>query len=160
MGHRESSPKREKMPLACSALLPAFCHFPHFPQADCALSGADSRVSGFVYILGPRRSLQWTLLWGWEFLLLPQPPQIFTVRGFEALFPCAGTLGCTVCLASKLVLQVYLHVNVGPHGLPATTSPTWSSSHHLAVGPLHPSCLSLLLLDECFFFLLGCQTSI
>ena len=40
-------------------------------------------------------SLQRTLLWGWEFLLLlPQPPQVFSVRGFQALFPGTGTLGC------------------------------------------------------------------
>ena len=28
-----------------------------------------------------------TFLWGWEFLLPPQLPQVFSVRGFEALFP-------------------------------------------------------------------------
>ena len=45
-------------------------------------------VSGFVYVLGPCGSLQLTLLWGWEFLLLPpQPLQVFSVRSFEALFP-------------------------------------------------------------------------
>ena len=32
---------------------PAFSHFPHFPQTDCVLSGADSKVGGLVYILGP-----------------------------------------------------------------------------------------------------------
>ena len=35
-------------------------------------------------------SLQRTFLWGWEFLPLPQPPPVFTVRGFEALFLQAG----------------------------------------------------------------------
>ena len=49
-----------------------------------------------------------------EFLLLLQAPQVFSVRGFEALFPCAGTLGCAVCLAPQLFLLVYLHENVGP----------------------------------------------
>ena len=44
-------------------------------------------------------SLQRTLLWGWEFLLLlPQPPQVFSVRGFEALFPWTGSLDCAVYL--------------------------------------------------------------
>ena len=41
-----------------------------------------------VYILGPCGSLQRPLLWGWEFLLLlPQPPQVFSVRGLRLYFP-------------------------------------------------------------------------
>ena len=44
-------------------------------------------VGGLVHVLGPCGSLQQTLLWGWEFLPLPQPPQEFSVRSFEALFP-------------------------------------------------------------------------
>ena len=102
--------------------------------------GADSQVCGFVWIRGPCWSLQWTLLWGWEFLLPPQPPQIFTARGFEALFFHAGPLGCAVCLTPQLFLPVYLHVNVGP---PATALPTRSSSCHLYAHLLCPSCLSL-----------------
>ena len=39
----------------------------------------------------------------------------------EALFPHAGDLGSTVCLAPLLFLPVYLCANVGPQGLPATT---------------------------------------
>ena len=53
---------------------PTFHHSSHFSQVDCALSGADSQVGGFVYILRPHASLQQTLLWDWEFLLLPQHP--------------------------------------------------------------------------------------
>ena len=61
--------------------------------------------------------------------LLPQPPQGFSVRGFEALFPCPGTLGCVVYLDPQLFLLVYLHANVrlpcppaaASSGLPATT---------------------------------------
>ena len=67
-------------------------------------------------------------LWGWEFLPPLQLPQVFTVRGFEALFPHAGMLGCSVYLAPHLFLLVYLHTNVEPPG------------------PLHPSCPSPLLL--------------
>ena len=63
-------------------------------------------MGGFVYILGPSGSLQWTLLWGWEFLPSLQSPQIFTARGFETLFPHTGTLGCMVCLAPQLFLPV------------------------------------------------------
>ena len=72
-------------------------------------------------------------------------PQIFSVRGFEALFPRAGTLGCMVCLTPQLFLPVYPHTNVGPRSLPAATLPT---SVLLARNPLRLCCLSLpLLLD-------------
>ena len=53
-----------------------------------------------------------------------QPPEIFTVRGFEALFPHIGTLDCVICLTSQFFLLVYLHVNVGPPSLPAASLPS------------------------------------
>ena len=101
------------------------------------------------------RTLQQTLLWGWEFLPPPQPPQVFLVRGFEVLVPHSGTLGCLVCLAPKLFLLVYLHRNVG--------QPTPPASHSLICPvlqtlPCHGSSPPSLLvsasptgLDECFF---------
>ena len=52
-------------------------------------------------------------------------------------FPCAGTLGCVVCLAPQFFLPVYLHMNVGP---------PWSSIRPPAACSLHPSCSSLPLL--------------
>ena len=111
-------------------------------------SGADSRGGGFVYILGPCGSLQWTLLWGWEFLpLLPQPPQVFSVRGFEALFPHTGALGCLVYLTPQLLLPVYLHTNVGPPSPQATARlgpPVFSAQLPVSTPPTG--------LDECFFF--------
>ena len=48
-------------------------------------------------------------------------PTVFIDRGFEALFPHTDALCCVVCLALLLFLPVYLHMNVGPPGLPATT---------------------------------------
>ena len=53
------------------------------------------------------------------------PAAASTARGvfnhrFEALFPRAGGLGCTVCLAPQLFLPVYPHVNEGPPAPPAT----------------------------------------
>ena len=90
-------------------------------------SGADSQVGGFVCVLGPCGSLQQTLLWGLEFLLSPQPPQVFLVRGFGALFPCAGTLGCMVCLASQFSA--------------CKCRTACSTSCHLASSSLHPGCL-------------------
>ena len=91
-------------------------------------SGADSQVGGFLYVLGPYGSLQQTLLWGWVLLPPPQPPQVFTARGFEAFFSRTGTLSCMVCLAPHLFLLVYPHAKVGPR----------STSLHLAARPLHP----------------------
>ena len=51
-------------------------------------SGADCPVGGLVYVLGPCGSLQRSLLWGWEFpLLVPQPPQVFSISGLRLYFP-------------------------------------------------------------------------
>ena len=50
------------------------------------------------------------------------PMGVFTQR-FEALFPCAGALGCVICFTPPLFLLVYLYSNVGPQGLPATSWP-------------------------------------
>ena len=79
------------------------------------------------------------------------PMVVFTQR-FEALFPCAGTLGCEVCFAPPLFLQVYLHANVGPRDLLAasgsTACPICSTIRHLsgfasrqvAMSPICPVC--------------------
>ena len=107
------------MPLAL--LSAGFQSLSRLPTSKLAPSGADSQVGGFVYVLGPSGCFQWTLLWGWEFLPLPQPPQVFSVRDSEALFPRAGTLGWGVCLSPQLFLLVYLHANVGPPAPPVTT---------------------------------------
>ena len=48
------------------------------------------------------------------------PTGVFNQR-FEALFPCAGALGCAVCFTPSPFLPVYLCANVGLQGLPATT---------------------------------------
>ena len=87
------------------------------PTSELSPSGANSRVYGSVYVLGPCGSVQQTLL-------PPQPPQVFLVRGFEALYPGAGTLDCTVCLTPQLFLSVYLHMNVGPPSPPAALPAT------------------------------------
>ena len=93
--------------MALALLSAGFQSLPPLSTSKLGSSGADYQVGGFVYILGPCGSLQQTLLSGWEFLLLlPHPPQVFSVRGFDALFPSAGTLGCTVCLAPQFFLPV------------------------------------------------------
>ena len=87
------------------------------------------QVGRFVYILWPHGSIQQTFLWGWEFFPLPQPPQIFTTRSFEALFTHTGTLGWMICLTPHLFLPIHPHANVGP---PAPQLP-----------PLHRVCQQL-----------------
>ena len=124
------------MPLA--ELWASFQSLPLLHTSKLGPSGADSWVGGFVYILGPCGSLQRTLLWSWEFLLLPQPPEIFTARGFEALFPWAGTLGCEVCLAPHLFLLVYLRANMAPPACQLPPCLPWSPATAL------PSVLSTL----------------
>ena len=91
---------------------------------------------------------------GWEFLPLPsQPPQVFSVIGFEALFPCTESLGCVVCLAPQLFLLVYLHGNVGLPSLQAASLPgppvtalPWVLSTQVPVSAPPTG------LDECLFF--------
>ena len=71
------------------------------PKIKLGPSGADSQVGGLVYILGPCLSLQWTLLWGWEFFPLPQSPQVFSITfwfsGFISLHwnPGLHVLSCS-----------------------------------------------------------------
>ena len=65
------------------------------------------------------------------------PTGFFSGRGFEALFPHAGTLGCLVCLSPQLFLPVYPHAIVGPASLPAATSP-------IPILQLQPCCKSSL----------------
>ena len=84
-----------------------------------------------------------------------QPPQVFSVRGFETLFSHTGALGCTVCLDSQLFLPVYLHAKMRLPGLPAIALPAlvlqllpwWVPSP-----PWLPISIPPTSLDECFFF--------
>ena len=62
----------------------------------------------------------------------PTPTGVFNQR-FEALFPRAGALSCTVGFAPPPVLLVYLCANVGPRGLPMVALPA----------PFIPQCQSL-----------------
>ena len=105
-------------------------------------SSAASRVGGLVCVLGPCGSLQWTLLWGWEFLLLPpQPPQVFSFSGLRRYFPMlelwvvwsvTGSTSC--CLPGQLQLCLPLSTICHISG---------SASHCLATSPLRPGCPSL-----------------
>ena len=90
------------------------------------------------------------------------PMGVFTQR-FEALFPCAGALGCMVCFAPLPFLLVYLCANVGLLGLLAAAwpAPLHNPPPRWVHQPL-PCCKSSLpqlpvsapptSLHECFFF--------
>ena len=114
-------------------------------------------LGSFVYILGPYGSLHQTFLWGWDFLLLPQPQHVFSVRGFEALFPHAGTLHYVVYSPAQFFLLIYSR---GTHKCETTQSTSWCLPVPvLQPLPCHKSALPQLLisappigLDECFFF--------
>ena len=109
-----------------AGLSAGFQSLPLLPTSKLSPPGADSQVGAFVYVLEPWGSLQWILLWGWKFLMLPQHPQVFSVRGFGASFPWAGTLGCVVYLPPQLFLLIYWQANVGPPTFSQTYSyPVW-----------------------------------
>ena len=89
----------------------------------------------------------------WEFLLPPQPPQIFLVRGFEALFPPHWNRG----------LHGLFRFPVVPPGLSACKCGTTCSASRcitqslsccFARGPLCPTACHAppTGLNECFFF--------
>ena len=85
---------------------------------------------------------------------MPQPPQIFTARDFEALVSCAGTLGCMVCHSvhqllpcpPAAALPALLH-NLPPRWVRQLLPCRESSPPQL------PVYAPLTSLDECFFFI-------
>ena len=74
-----------------------------------------------------------------------QAPQVYTVRGFEALFPCTRTVGCAVCLAPQLFSRCS-HTQMWDHWVLQPPPCHGSSPPQLAVSAPPTS------LDECFFF--------
>ena len=68
---------------------PISSHFTHFLYATGTLPAialvVNPRVGGFVCILRPCGPFKWTLLKIWQFLLLIQPPLVFTARSYGDL---------------------------------------------------------------------------
>ena len=61
-----------------------------------------------------------------------QHAQVFSVRGFEHLFPHFGTPVCADCLAPQVFLPVYPHTKVGPPAPPVAASPAPPAATPLA----------------------------
>ena len=106
-------------------LLSSWLPFSHFPDSHKLIGPFWCRFLG-VWVCVCSRSL-WLFPTDSPERLGASPatttPTGFIRQRFEALFPCAGTLGCTVCLAPPLFLPVYLHANVGPPTPPDAAGP-------------------------------------
>ena len=63
-------------------------------------------------------------------MLLPQSPQVFSIRGLRLYFPCAGALGYVDCfaplLSSRFICARVWGLGVLPTTLPAPLSATLS----------------------------------
>ena len=110
--------REEQWYLLCSLL--DFSHFPHYHKQIgpfwCWFPSGWTCVHPRTLWVSPTNS---------PVRLGVSPAAASTATGvfnhrFEALFPRAGGLGCTVCLAPQLFLPVYPHVNEGPPTPPAT----------------------------------------
>ena len=125
-----------------------FQSLPPLPTSKLGPSGADSQVGGFVYILGPCGSLQRTLLWSWEFLLPPQPPQVFFNQRFWGFIPAPQCWNPGLCGLSCSPV-------VPPSLSTCKCGTTHSTSCHLkrqsfqdCTWPVFPLCPSLSLLPH------------
>ena len=126
-----------------------FQSLPPLPTIKLGPSGADSWVGRLVHALGPCGSLQRTLLWGWEFLpLLPQPPQVSSIRGLRLYFPAleplvAWSASLPHCSSRFIYARMWGHgVSQLLHCMPHSTicHLAGSTSRRLAASPLHPGC--------------------
>ena len=130
------------MPLG--QLSASFHSCPPLPTNKLGTCVADSWMDGFVF-LGPCWHLQWTLLWGWEFLLLHNPhrfllPEILRLY-FLALDPLLSVSlpSCSSWLSTCKCWNAQFRASA----LPAPVLQLL-----LATSPPHPNCLSQPLLPS------------
>ena len=126
------------------AQLLAFSHFALYPQENWALLVLIPICVSFCMSQDP---VGLSNKLSCEALVSPatSTPQIFSVSGFEALFPHARSLVSVICLAPQLFLTVYLHTNVGLPSPPAAALLSILSAQLPISAP--PTGL-----NECFFF--------
>ena len=118
--------------------LPVFSHFPPLPTSKFGLSGAASQVGGLCMFCDPVGLCNdLSCEAGISPTATSTTTGVFNQR-FEALFPRAGTLGCTsvtwstsCCLTGQLQLC--------PPGS-TIRQLAGSTSRHLAVNPVRPGC--------------------
>ena len=142
--------EREQCCLLGSLL--AFGHFPCYPQANWALLVMIPGWVGLCTFQDPGGLSNELSCETGSFSCCRRPHRCFPVRGFEALFPCTGALGCVVSLTPQLFLSVYLQADVGPPVLPASASPlprVLSTQLPISAPPTG--------LDECFFSIQSCS---
>ena len=97
---------------------------PPLPTIKLVPSGADSQVGGWACAWSRPLGVSPTTFpvrLGVSLAATSTSTGVFNQR-FEALFPCAGVLGCEVCFTPPPFLPVYLCVNVGPQGLIASST--------------------------------------
>ena len=139
------------MPLAW--LSPYFQSVPSLPICDQPPSsccpGAEPRVDGFVYILGPCGSFKQSLLRDQQFILPPQLPNSHWFLQPEVMslyYPSPGTLGCAVWPGVGLTHSQGMfpdfypsHVDGGPPlPIPPLLPPPLCTTHLLSSPPLLP----------------------
>ena len=115
------------MPLAW--LFAGFQSLPLLPTSQSDPSGADSRVGGFVYILGPSN-------------LLSCVSGIFSHHYNTHKFLQPEVLRLYFPIPEPWVAQSVSLPSCSSQLTSCKCGTTWSSSHHLVVCPLHPDYLS------------------
>ena len=128
------------MPLAW--LSAGFHSLPLLHTSKLGPSCAVSQVGGFVYILGPCGSLQWTLLWGCSFSHNRNPHRFVLLQVLRLCFSMLEPwvvqyISLPSCSSQFIHMQIWDHKVCWP--LPCLF---WSSSCCLAAHPLCPHCLS------------------
>ena len=114
----------------CSSL--PFHHFPHFPEADCGLSDADSRMSKFVYVLGPCGPLPRTPVILRVSPTATTPADFYIQRFWVCSFPCRNPGLCGLSRFPVVPPSLSAH-ECGTswftsHLLGCASSPTWLPS--------------------------------
>ena len=149
--------------MVLTPLSASFQSLPPLPTSKMGPSGADSCTGALCTFWDPvGLPNELSCEAGSFFCCCLNPHQVFSIRGLRLYFP-AWSPGLRGLLRSPPFLRVYLCMNAGPWGLPATTSLGPPASVRLASNPLHPAaclCPSYRFGYMFLLYLLGCQTSI
>ena len=101
-------------------------------------------MGGFVYVLGPCGSLQWTLLWGWESLPLCNPYRFLWPEVLRLCFP----------MLEPWVVWSLLLLSYSSWSSAHKSGTTWSATTSLlpVLSALAAVSAPSTSLNECFFF--------